>query len=399
MSAKEAKKNPSTFLQHAELRNYKSIKELQVDFNPGLNIVIGDNGSGKTNFLNCLYNILTLNYKNQPDTDSKIQLITSDIEFELTASVNTDTTSFNPRLSKSHNYKLLINNKAYKKEPDIEDINAALMAEAYYSNGVIIRHLNPYNNSAFIANPHSFSLLNNGKMSREIYNDFGTTYFTSLYLLFLTGHVESIIEHNSNVSLDYIKDNITGYSSMILSELNDELRTYTPINAIRLNPDFKLIATDGNQTLSVVNFYMEFNVNDQWLPYNFLSDGTKRLFYIICECSDHLSKRMNGVGGLDIILVEEPELGIHPHQLHQLMQFVKQKSRWVQVVITTHAPQVLDFLDADELDKIIICTYDSNRGTQLHHLTEKQIKKAQKYMSDDGFLSEYWRFSDLEPHS
>jgi len=99
---------------------------------------------------------------------------------------------------------------------------------------------------------------------------------------------------------------------------------------------------------------------------------------------------------LPIILLEEPELGIHPHQLHQLMQFIKEQSREKQIILTTHSPQVLDVLEPDELDRVIICHYDSKKGTQLRHLTEKEINKAKKYMKDD-FLSDYWRFSNLEP--
>ena len=97
------------------------------------------------------------------------------------------------------------------------------------------------------------------------------------------------------------------------------------------------------------------------------------------------------------ILLEEPELGIHPHQLHQLMQFIKEQSREKQIILTTHSPQVLDVLGPDELDRVIICHSDPKNGTQLSHLTEKEIAKAKKYMKEEAFLSDYWRFSDLEP--
>ena len=100
-----------------------------------------------------------------------------------------------------------------------------------------------------------------------------------------------------------------------------------------------------------------------------------------------------------IALLEEPELGIHPHQLHLLMQFIKEQSRHKQIIITTHSPQVLDTIGSDELDRIIICEYDGKNGTQLRHLTEKEISKAKKYMKEEAFLSDYWRFSDLEPAS
>ncbi|MDB5133720.1 MAG: family ATPase, partial [Mucilaginibacter sp.] len=175
---------------------------------------------------------------------------------------------------------------------------------------------------------------------------------------------------------------------------------YSPIKEIRLNPDFNLLTDELNQKQTISNFYLEFLIDNNWLTFNLLSDGTKRLFYIISEISNYeLSTVSVESRNLEVVLLEEPELGIHPHQLHQLMQFIKEQSREKQIIITTHSPQVLDILEADELDRVIICHYDSQKGTQLSHLSDKEIKKAKLYMQKEAFLSDYWRFSDLEPAS
>ena len=42
------------YISHVHLKGYKSIRDMEIDFKPGLNIIIGPNGSGKTNFLDCL---------------------------------------------------------------------------------------------------------------------------------------------------------------------------------------------------------------------------------------------------------------------------------------------------------------------------------------------------------
>ena len=44
------------------LKGYKSIRDLSVDLKQGLNIIIGANGSGKTNFMEFLNAAYELNY-------------------------------------------------------------------------------------------------------------------------------------------------------------------------------------------------------------------------------------------------------------------------------------------------------------------------------------------------
>jgi predicted ATP-dependent endonuclease of OLD family len=99
---------------------------------------------------------------------------------------------------------------------------------------------------------------------------------------------------------------------------------------------------------------------------------------------------------LKLLLWEEPEIGLHPHQLFELMSIVKEQSKHKQILISTHSPIVLNCLDADELDRIIICEYKKGEGTKLRQLTEKEMDKARAYMKDVGFLSDYWMHSDLQ---
>jgi putative ribosome biogenesis GTPase RsgA len=46
---KAAKK---VYLKHVRLRGYRTILDTRIDLEPGLNIIIGKNGVGKSNFLN-----------------------------------------------------------------------------------------------------------------------------------------------------------------------------------------------------------------------------------------------------------------------------------------------------------------------------------------------------------
>ena len=130
----------------------------------------------------------------------------------------------------------------------------------------------------------------------------------------------------------------------------------------------------------VENIIIEFKINNSWVPWSYLSDGTKRLFYIITECISVEE---------DIVLIEEPELGIHPHQLFSLMNFIKEQARTKQIIITTHSPMVLDILPPDELNKIAIVSLAGNKSV-FNKLSSEQMETAKQYMAEVGDLSYYW---------
>jgi hypothetical protein len=187
------------------------------------------------------------------------------------------------------------------------------------------------------------------------------------------------IDDLKNTSTDFILEKLK-----IQEKIIDNLRTFTTIKDIRFNNNLNLYQEE--KSLIIENVKLDFKINDTWLPWSQLSDGTKRLFYIIAEIT--FTK--------GLALIEEPELGIHPHQFNLLMDFLKEQSEEKQIIISTHSPKALDHLSPEELNNILIAYYDLEKGTQIRHLTEKEVKKAQKYIKEVGFFSDYWLLSDLE---
>jgi hypothetical protein len=273
--------------------------------------------------------------------------------------------------------------------------NGFVFKEALIKYGIFYKE-----NTPFINIPFSFTIITNGQISREIMSFannqsyFLNNIFHHLLLNMLEWYEGLNVENIANESL---KRTIILFFESQFKNINNVIGLYSPITSIRLNPDFNIIRESESQKQTVTNFYLEFLVDQSWLPFNLLSDGTKRLFYIISELLSTYHEIFSKDSDLNIVLLEEPELGIHPHQLHQLMQFIKEQSKEKQIILTTHSPQVLDAIEPDELDRIIICHSEPKNGTQLNHLTDEQIKKAKKYMTSEAFLSDYWRFSDLEP--
>jgi predicted ATP-dependent endonuclease of OLD family len=156
-----------------------------------------------------------------------------------------------------------------------------------------------------------------------------------------------------------------------LENLKPILKQYTPIEDFRFSNNYNIFIDEEKENCTITNLYLEFKIDGNWLPFSSLSDGTKRLFYIISEVNDNtgnligrmtnnrLFKLQNEISR--IILIEEPELGIHPHQFHQLMQFLKIESETKQIIITTHSPEALNVLNANELNRIIIASIENTK--------------------------------------
>ena len=190
-----------------------------------------------------------------------------------------------------------------------------------------------------------------------------------------------------------------------LAQLIPLLSIYSPIQSIRRFESWQVYFNKVQEEILLKGLVLEFQVNNQWLPFNALSDGTKRLFYIISEIGvASLFNVIVNSEGIElnlkhwdkIIFLEEPELGIHPKQLTKLLNLIREVSKDNQVIMTTHSPQVLDMLTEKELDRITICTLDAKKGTQFHKLSRTKQQQAREYMQETGFLSDYWRYSFLE---
>lgn len=348
------------------IKNYKSISELSIDFSMGLSVIIGKNGSGKTNFVNAVSDLVKGTIEEENSVLS-LEIVYKDTIWQIQAQRKADLNKKNEN-NNSKYYYTLDNNKVDKGIFESkEEIDAYLQLEYNLSDFInyaitFIHYGIPFNKI------ETLKITENGNIKVE--PDY--TIFTK------------IIQHNW-LQKDEKMQAFVKHILLFPSELCEYLNAYSPIQSVRFNQMRVIDYIEHNKKV-YDNIQIQFQVNGEWLYWQQLSDGTRRLFYLITEI--YLA---NG-----IIFIEEPELGIHPHQLHDLMRFIQTQAKTKQIVITTHSPQVINYLSSDDLDKLIVCEMTEN-GTKIRHLTDRQIKKAQQYMKTQLSLGDYWLHSDLEP--
>ncbi len=394
-----SEERPRVYLNKVHLKGFKSIEDVTIDFQKGLNILIGKNGAGKSNFLEFLNIILSIS------VNSKFTYKSSQVEF-----YSTDDHVF------VYEIKREILNKIQKED----FIDRIIFSESFLIDRKVAFE-NITNKSA------KFKFGDKQIIYTNIYSLFGRLgyqYLDPLYIKFNLpedlGCIETIgtikvtdesegvwnwdfpdtlrflediffdfefsyLDGETDKTLDHLTSTVIFESLKIGENIIDNLRTFTAIEDVRFNSNINIYFPQDNSVI-IDNVKIEFKVNGNWMPWSQLSDGTRRLFYIITEVT-----HADGP-----IFIEEPELGVHPHQFNLLMSFLKEQSENKQIIISTHSPKALDHLSSDELNNILITYYDQERGTQLRHLTDKEQAKAKKYSKDVGFLSDYWMYSDLE---
>ena len=86
-----------------------------------------------------------------------------------------------------------------------------------------------------------------------------------------------------------------------------------------------------------------------------------------------------------MIIIDEPELGLHPYAIEQLIQMIKDASVHSQVIIATQSPQLIDGFPLEEI--LVLEQDDTTKSTVAHKLDPDQLKE----WIEEYTVSELWR--------
>ncbi len=101
--------------------------------------------------------------------------------------------------------------------------------------------------------------------------------------------------------------------------------------------DFKII--ESNQNIIKYGIVEKYK-NDVIIPSEFLSEGTIYIIALIIVLFFENKK---------VILIEEPEKYIHPALISSLMTLIKDASKFKQIFITTHSPEIVRHSDVENI--------------------------------------------------
>lgn len=410
-------------IEKLEIRNYRSCLETTVSFQPDLSVLIGPNGSGKTNVLHAILllkkladeRIETMLFHGSPaesidETHILAHFRIAGKEAVLAADIQLDTDEGNIDviLKAKHAWQA----KDFTGSPKQINIPLAL-ARHIFAQGkqrnLFLSHLSgnavlsgtdkldipdtfikplvtiaeyvsniKYYSASQFTNPSqcpvSFEVEKEGESSRGRRLGGHAKFLFDLYTGFRTSD-----KSGYNQFFDVIGPRGIGLVSKIdFKELPTSSIDYTVHSGGRVRQRKR------EKSLIVP----QFTIGRNELSPNQLSEGTFKtitlLFYLMTERSSAL-------------LIEEPEVCVHHGLLSSIVELIKTYSKQKQIVLSTHSDFVLDKIDPRHVYKVV---RDDDKGTVVSHITDEmspdELAALKDYLAKEGNLGEYWKHGGLE---
>jgi energy-coupling factor transporter ATP-binding protein EcfA2 len=403
-----------------EISNYRSCLHCSFDLQAHLSVLIGPNGSGKTNVLNALLLLKRLveeehlrYYRDQKPTARPTLKIWFDLDGKkvllvATAGIYTDENNndvvvmseqqwymkdftgsrtrlkiplsfakhFQEETAWSGEYRFSSAARQYifrfgRKQDVPASARRALAAIARLALDMRYYSASQFTNPG--ACPVSFEIEKEGRESRGVGLRGHAKFLFDLYTEFRArskGYTDffNVVGPDGIGLVDRIK-----FQEITTSSIDYSVRSGGKINKRRRD---KMLVVP------------QFAVGKDELSPNQLSEGTLKtitlLFYLITEASS-------------ILLLEEPEVCIHHGLLSSIIELIKAYSLDKQVVLSTHSDFVLDHVSPANVYRVSRTTRE---GTNVVHIAKSMSKgefaALRKYLEKEGNLGEYWRHGALE---
>lgn len=394
-------------IKEVKITNFYSFKDTAIKIEPDTNIIIGINGSGKSNFLkairllkegvagiglrNHVFNHLGgfdnfyfkgANAKNkQPMIELEYTFdahkltangrgfrFTDDIIYRITLIKSESTSNYYVKEKITNHTGFVYLDFANGAGHLTELINknsrktALVRYDDYDSQELVLREVSD--------NDRYFALTTLKKAIKEImvYDYFDTTPKSPIRKPMLPTSEKRLLEDGTNLPqiLNTIKINHKpAYHKIVemLKEVNPNFSGF----------DFNMIGGNIELMLEEASLLSSIHVSN-------ISDGTLRYLCL-------LAILFNPEQG-SFICIDEPEVGLHPDMILNVANAIKDASKNATLVISTHSDSLLDHFD---ITNVRVFEKDEDNATIVNSYTAEQFED----WYDDFTLGKMWKQGDL----
>ncbi len=339
------------FISNVDIKNYRCFKDQELTFENGVNLIIGNNGVGKTSILSAVSNLLAyVTYAMGGAFSGKIE--SEDVNMDIIRSSEA-TYDIN------YNYPVSITGIVCGTG------NNELELRVWCDESSSIR-FEPEKNKATVLN------LNNGMYPLISYQKFNREWkapksYRSGHVTVQTGLIKRTDGYKKCLSGEGIEDEIQQWClkmSLMEFEKKGEIKEFRTFQEIVHK--FMQIMEDENRNFSV-HYSMKFSglvYEDEQItaPLYELSTGYKALLSMIMELAyrtvilnPDISSDMNELTGT--VLIDEIDAHLHPKWQWKVLDALRRIFPNVQFIVATHSPIVISSANAA---RIVAIDKDSN---------------------------------------
>ncbi|MEM9217979.1 MAG: AAA family ATPase [Cyanobacteria bacterium P01_F01_bin.150] len=325
-------------LQRLHLRGFKSIQQIDLELTP-LNILIGANGAGKSNlisFFKMLNEMMAEPGRLQQyigESGSAQSLLyfgpktTPQIEAQLDFEVENGSDSYRMRLFHAAGDTLIFEEETLsfiptgRTEPRTDDLGAG-------HRETLLNKVAQHNEENYTARALRYLL-----QRCRVYHFHDTSSTAGVRQSCYSGDHRWLMPDASNLAALLLRFQ-EEYEHTVYRQIISTIRLIAPFFE-----DFVLVPNKANY---VILNWKEKGSDRVFGPHQF-SDGTLRaicLITLLLQPRDELPK---------LIVVDEPELGLHPYALNVIADLFDQASMDTQILISTQSRSFLDNFDPEAI--------------------------------------------------
>ena len=349
-------------LSRIRINGYKSIRSCDLELK-NINVLIGTNGAGKSNFISVFSLIQNM-------LNEKLQL--------TSALTGIDAMLYKgSKITDKIGIEAYFGNNSYGFELSLTENNRFVFSNEFFGY-----YLN-FENQTSLGSGHEESKWRNG--TKNAINDYVQPILERqawrVYHFHDTGRTAKVKQEHSLANSQFFAEDARNLAAFLY-----RLKTVYPkhYNDIRQTiqivapyfDDFVLEPQELNNELILLRWKQK-ECDDVFYASQ-LSDGTLRFI-----CLATLLLQPEDLQPATII-IDEPELGLHPFALTVFAEMVHSASLNKQIIVSTQSADLLSDFDPED----IIVVNNSKNGTIFRRLDEEQLRE---WLEDDYSLGDLWK--------
>jgi len=375
------------YIKKIKIKNFRSIEEEELEFNKGLNILVGPNNAGKTNIMEALDLLLGDVYlpNFEPSTDHFFNG-EEDREIIIETSLEGDELT---QINSEFNSSVVVRYKFSKQIGGSFEVKIGDQWEQKYNKP--FGYYWDFDKKLFFLRVKS---LRNIMEIAPIRWKSPLKYFKEIIIK--KAEKEKLNDVISKIDEAKMQLSEINEVQKIISDLEKISKDQTDIKKISLSPS----STKYSDVLNEMKILIDDGYTSEVIKKGL---GTQNLiiislFRVMAKYIRDEEKKFISYG------IDEPEIGLHPHSQRQLISSLKSLSSFSQVIVTTHSDRLLDITQIDNIIRIgkennktkhykINLSPEERKILEIHGRNLEEIFFAKRILvvegdSEEGFFSE-----------